>query len=438
MSTMSEREKIEALKEIIRSIHRGASIEELKKKYGQILSRISPFEIPLIEQQLVNEGMPVSEILKLCDLHVELFREHLMGRSLSGVPEGHPLDLLVRENEHILRYAEVLSTYAGALLKAGDEEARRRILGNLRDILGELRKIRTHYRKNQMLIFPYLERRGIVAVPRVLWGREDQVIVKLRELYTLLEQAEREPEKYAARLAEEAVALSREIGELVFRENKILYPATWALFSEGEWAAIHEIAKDIGYIVELTAEWKPSAKPVLPYEISGEVTEEQVERLPPEFRAAALKTMKPDPYRVRRKGDLELETGFVSKEELEAIFKVLPIELTYADAEDRVRLFTKNLYHKGFPRTKTILSRRIEFCHPPRLEHLVRSVVDDLKAGKYDHREFWTRQGDRILRVLIAAVRGRDGEYLGTLEIVEDLTDVVNNPEEVKKRIMVL
>lgn len=148
--------------------------------------------------------------------------------------------------------------------------------------------------------------------------------------------------------------------------------------------------------------------------------------------------MKPDPYRVRREGDLELETGFASREELEAIFKALPVELTYADAEDRVRLFTRNVYHRGFPRAKTILARRVEFCHPPRLEHLVRSVVDDLKAGKYGYREFWTRQGGRILRVIIAAVRGRGGEYLGTLEIVEDLTEVVNNLEEVRKRITVL
>ncbi len=437
MSTMVDRDKLEKIKEILKNLHRGVSVEELKRRYGDVLSRISPFEIPLIEQQLVNEGLPVSEILKLCDLHVELFRSQLVGRGLEGVPKGHPLDLLVRENEYMLRYAEVLGTYAGALLKAGGEECER-LLRSIRKILGELRKIKIHYRKNQMLIFPYLERRGIVAVPRVLWGREDQVMVELREIYSLLEQAEKNPGRSVAELAEKAMALSREIGELVFRENKILYPAAWALFSEGEWAAIHEMARDIGYIVEAGEEWKPSAQPVLPYEISGEVTAEQVERLPPEFRAAALRTMKPDPYQVRRSGDLEFDTGFASREELEAVFRVLPLELTYADSNDRVKLYTKNVRLRGFPRTKTILARRVEFCHPPRLERLVRSVIDDLKAGRYDYREFWTRLGDRILRVIIAAVRGRDGDYLGTLEIVEDLTEVVNNPEGIKEKIMVL
>ncbi|MEM0239487.1 MAG: PAS domain-containing protein, partial [Ignisphaera sp.] len=111
---------------------------------------------------------------------------------------------------------------------------------------------------------------------------------------------------------------------------------------------------------------------------------------------------------------------------------------TYADKNDRVTLFNESKLLKGFIRTETILGRRIEFCHPPRLEKLVRETVDELKAGKAEYREFWTRQGDRILRVLIVAVKNDRGEYLGTLEIVEDFTDVINNVEEIKKKIVVL
>lgn len=431
------REKIELLKNILRELHKGVSIEELRRKFKDALEGISPFEIPLVEQELVREGVPISEILRLCDLHVELLRDLLRPSELKDVPRGHPLDLLSRENERIARLAETLNIYARALNGASSEEvvSHLKAIGN---IVAELRRFRVHYRKIQMLIFPYLERRGITAVPRVLWGREDQAMVKLRELSALVERGLSDPSGYAKSVAEKAAEVSKEILDLVFREEKILFPSVWVLLSEGEWAAIHEAAKDIGYLVPIDAEWAPKAKPLLPYEVSGAVTPEQVEKLPQEFKFAALATLTPDTYEVKSEGDLEFETGFLSKSEVEAIFRHLPIEMTYADANDRVTFFSESALKKGFARTKTIIGRRLEYCHPPRLENFVKNVVNELKSGRADLKEYWTRLGDRIIRVIVVAVKDRDGKYLGTLEMVEDLTEIVNNPEEVKRRIIVL
>ncbi|MGC9121946.1 MAG: PAS domain-containing protein [Thermogladius sp.] len=128
----------------------------------------------------------------------------------------------------------------------------------------------------------------------------------------------------------------------------------------------------------------------------------------------------------------------MTPEEIEGIFRALPLEVTYGDVNDRVRFFSESEIAGGFVRTKTILGRRIPFCHPPRLEKYVMTNVEALKKGQFKYREFWTRLGDRIIRVIIAPVKNREGKLLGTLEIVEDLTDVVNNPEEVKKKILVL
>lgn len=427
------------LKKILRELHEGVPLEELKHKLEDALEGIPPFEIPLVEQELVKEGVPVSEILKLCDLHVELLKGMLRPGELRDIPRGHPLDLLSRENRKISALSEVLGTYAGALSRAGQEDEVVNYLKAIGEIVAELRKYsRSHYRKIQMLIFPYLERRGITAVPRVLWGREDQVIVKLRELSTLVEKGLSAPSGYARSIAEKATEVSREILELIFREEKILFPSVWALLSEGEWAAIHEAAEGIGYSVPVDAEWMPKAKPLLPHEISGVVTQDQIEKLPIEFKSVALASLTPDTYEVRSEGDLEFNTGFLSKDEVEAIFKHLPVEITYADANNRVTFFSESVFRKGFVRTKTILGRRLEYCHPPRLENFVKSVVDDLKSGKADFREYWTRLGDRVVRVIVAAVRDEKGTYLGALEVVEDLTEVVNNPEEIKKKIIVL
>ena len=431
------REKIEILKNVLRELHKGVSMEELKRRFKDALEEISPFEIPLVEQELIREGMPISEILRLCDLHVEFLRDLLRSSELRDVPTGHPLDLLSRENEQISKLSEALNVYAEALSKASQNDAANHLKA-ISNIVDELRRFRSHYRKIQMLIFPYLERRGITAVPRVLWGREDQVMVKLRELSVLIEKGLSDPSGYAKNVAEKASKVSKEIFDLIFREERILFPSVWVLFSEGEWAAIYEAARDIGYLVSLNIEWKPGAKPILPYEVSSVVTPEQVEKLPQEFKFAALGALAPDAYEIKSKDDLELDTGFLSKDEVEAIFKHLPVEMTYSDANDRVTFFSESKFRRGFARTKTIIGRRLEYCHPPRLEDFVKSVVNDLKSGKTDFREYWTRLEDRIVRVIVAAVRDKNGVYLGTLEIVEDLTEIVNNLEEVKKRIIVL
>lgn len=423
------KEKIEMVKEILKSIHRGEAVEELKKKYRKVLAKVSPFEIPLIEQELVKDGVKIADILKLCDLHVEMFREFLKSRELKGVPKSHPIDLLMKENEFILKQAELLRISIKALLSSKNTKENRKHLETIKRILDELKKVKMHYRKIQMLIFPYLERRGITAVPRVLWGREDQVIVKIREAYELLNKAISGNREYVEALANKVMELSKEISELVFRENKILYPATWALLSVG---------KEIGYIVKVDAAWKPKTKPILPYEIEPIISPEQVKKLPREFKSMALTILTPDTYKIRKNEDLDLGTGFLNIKELKAIFKTLTIEITYANADDRIKFFTQTNLHKGFIRTKTIIGRKVEFCHPPRLEKFVKINVNMLKKGKFKHREFWTKAGNRIIRVIIASVKGESGEYLGTLEIVEDLTDVINNVENIKKKIMVL
>uniref|UniRef100_A0A7J3KFX8 Histidine kinase n=1 Tax=Staphylothermus marinus TaxID=2280 RepID=A0A7J3KFX8_STAMA len=125
--------------------------------------------------------------------------------------------------------------------------------------------------------------------------------------------------------------------------------------------------------------------------------------------------------------------------EIDGLFRALPIEITYADLNDRVRFYTESdLMKKGFVRTKTILGRRLAYCHSPRLENYVMLNVNALKRGEFNYREFWTRLGDRIIRVIIAPVKDRNNSLLGVVEIVEDLTEVVENPAEIKKRIMVL
>jgi len=433
VSTLNLIEKKEVIKKILRELHSGVSLEVLKERFQEVLKGISPMEIPLIEQELVREGVPIQEIIKLCDLHVALFRDFLVSRELEDVPRGHPLNLLLMENEYLLKKAEALNIYALSLSRATDEDEKKNLINHIRDLINDLRKIRAHYRKIQMLIFPYMEKRGISAVPRVLWAREDEIIVKLRGIVKLLESND------YIEISKKASEIANGISEIIFRENKILFPALWVLLSEGEWAAINDEANKIGWLVNMDVKWTPMEKPIMPYEVKGVISEEMLEKLPQEMKIMALTGgVKPDEYELIRPGDLDLKTGFINLDELKSLFQSLPLEVTFADANDRVRFFSEGKFHKGFVRSKTILGRRIEYCHPPRLEAFIKKVLNELKSGTKDYEVFWTKMGDRIIRVMVVALRNDEGKYLGALEIVEDLTEVIENPEEAKRKILVV
>ncbi|MEM2307640.1 MAG: DUF438 domain-containing protein [Sulfolobales archaeon] len=442
MSTQDHVKKLELVKTILKDLHRGVGVDELKERFKQVLETVSPFEIPLIEQELVKEGIPITDILKLCDLHVELFREFLQTRELGNVPIGHLVYFLIKENELLLKKSEILEMLSMVLSGSVERGEAVKYLSELAAVLRELRKVKYHYRKIQMLLFPYLERRGIVAVPRVLWGREDQVVVKLRELEEVVDSLlnEQNVEGTVKDLARRAQELAREISELVFRENKILYPAALTLLSEGEWVAIAEEAGKFPWLVQIDSRvWNPAEKPVMPYEFATTVSEEQIEKLPPEFKFMAIsRGVEPDNYEIRRGGDLDLGTGFLDTEELRGLFRALPIEITFANRDDRVKFYSESMLSRGFDRARTIIGRRVEFCHPPRLELTVRKVIDSLKRGEAPYREFWTKSGDRILRVIIVPIKNDAGEIIGTAEVVEDLTEVINKAEEIKEKVVVL
>jgi len=437
MSSPDINRKVEVVKELLKQIHRGMSVEELRSRYGHVLMQISPIEIPLVEQQLVKEGIPIDEILKLCDLHVALFRDYLVGRELSNVPAGHPLDILIKENEEIFKLAEALGMYVTGVSVEANPSKLGELYVKALDLTEKLyRASRIHYQKLQMIVFPYLERLGIYAVPRVLWGREREVIDNVRKLRELIRSKGDVNE-----VAKLGRAVTSEVAELIFRENKILYPTIWSLFSEGMWKAVYEEFKEVGFVVKVDAEWVSSEEPVYPWQIEKGLDEQSMERLPPEIRSVALalqQGLKPDTFKLVRDGDVDLSTGYINIEEIKGILKVLPIELTFADKDGRVRFYSKSAFLKGFARVRTLLGRKLEYCHPPRLEQTIKKVFEDLKNGVKDYYEFYTTVGGRILRVLAVAVRNDGGEFLGALEVVEDVTDIVERHEEVKKKVVVL
>lgn len=408
--------KKEKLKEILRRISNGEDVAELKKQFKDLLRSISPLEIPLIEQELMKEGVTAEEIASMCDIHVELFREAVARKFDIEVPPGHPLHTLYMENEQITKDAEMLNIYAKSL---PDEMEKN--LQSLRNLAKQLPLIGiTHYTREEMIHFPYLERRGLTAVPSTLWRKHDEVRAKIKLLLKSLEDDKVSIEKLNERI-EGAV---KAIVDMVFRENNILYPTMYAILSEGEWAAIRQQDDEIGYYkIKPSQEWKAEAEPLHPYQIGGKLTDEQISRLPGEVKKIMeSKLPEADEQRVEREGDIKLDTGYLLPEEIDEILKAVPFGITFIDRNDRVRYFSGG--KRTFQRTESVIGRPVQLCHPPKSVHIVNKILKAFKEGKKDSADFWIKMGKSFIYIRYIPVRDSNGNYIGTLEVEQDVAGI--------------
>ncbi|ALV63543.1 hypothetical protein ADU37_CDS18440 [Thermococcus sp. 2319x1] len=417
--------KKEQLKKLLLRIHEGESVEKLKEEFRAVLSNISPLEIPLIEQELVKEGISARDIAKMCDLHVELFREAVKGTEEleeRDLPDGHPLKTLYQENKEIMKDAEMLNLYARTLATTKDERMREEILGVLEEIVSSLRMVGfTHYNREEMLIFPYIERRGLTAMATVLWTKHDEIRAMIKQLAELLGKRDEMPweefvERFKAKAGEAAFALS----DMVFRENNIFYPTLRALLSEGEWKAIRMQEGEMGYYKVNPPAWNPEVKPLHPWEINPELSVEQLLGLPKEVQQALKgQPLEFDKSELRREGDIDLGTGYVSVEELKAIFEALPVDITFIDRDDRLRFFSPG--ERIFARTPSVLGRPVQLCHPPKSVYVVNKILRAFKEGRKKEATFWLKLGGKYVYIKYVPLFNEKGDYIGTLEMTMDI-----------------
>ena len=419
--------KKEQLKKLLLRIHEGENIEKLKQDFRQVLSGISPLEIPLIEQELVKEGISAKDIAKMCDLHVELFREAVKGTDEleeKDLPDGHPLKTLYLENKEIMKDAEMLNLYARTLVTTKDERMRKEILGVLEEIVNDLRKVGfTHYNREEMLTFPYIERRGLTAIATVLWTKHDEIRFMIKYLTNLLRKKDEMPwEEFVERFENKAGEASFALSDMVFRENNIYYPTLKALLSDGEWKAIRMQEDEIGFYKVNPPAWNPGedVRPLHPWEINPELSIEQLLGLPKEVQEALKgQPLEFDKSQLKRDGDIDLGTGYVSVEELRAIFEALPVDVTFIDKDDRVRFFSPG--ERIFDRTMSVLGRPVQLCHPPKSVHIVNKILRAFKEGRKKEAVFWLKLGPKYVYIKYVPLFNDKGEYIGTLEMTMDI-----------------
>ncbi|HEY8344527.1 MAG TPA: DUF438 domain-containing protein [Bacillota bacterium] len=381
----------QVLKEIIRDLHQGKDVEQVKKRFAQTFQGVSATEIAELEQALIREGLSVEEVQNLCDVHAAVFKgsiEEIHHVQQAGETPGHPLHTFKLENREIEKLIEELKVNLEDFLQDDRSENRALLLKNLES----LREIDKHYARKEHLLFPLLEKYGITAPPKVMWGVDDEIRSAIKEAINFLSNYHGGKEEAKQMM----LAIINKVKEMIFKEENILFPMAMETLTEDEWWSVAKESAEIGFcLTGPSGEWKPVNINV----------EDKVQA---------------EGERPVDEGYIRFETGLLSPEEIDSIFNTLPVDITFVDREGTVKYFSQNK-ERIFPRPKTVIGRNVANCHPPASVHIVEKIIEDLRAGRKDREEFWLRMGPRYVYIRYFAVRNAAGAYLGALEVTQDI-----------------
>lgn len=397
MSEIHE-EKKRMLKEILRQLHAGASPREVKERFRQFLEGVSSIEIAKIEQELIQEGMSREEIQKLCDVHMEVFREQLE-KQRPAVTTENPINILLEEHKMIQQILAELAEITDKIQKASDYGEVADEIKRLKHVSEELLDAEKHYLREENVLFPVLEKHGITEPPAIMWIEHNQLRERKKQLRNLVENyGSLGFQEFKKQIGEISRPLGNVLSSHIFKENNILFPTALRVVSEQEWKAIRKEFDEIGYCC-----FTPQHLIVMPK--TEEVKEEK-------HVEATLS-----------EGKLHFDTGSLTKEELEALLDTLPVDITFVDNDDTVRYFNK-AEKRVFVRTKAVIGRKVQLCHPQKSIHIVNRILEAFRKGEKDVAEFWINVNNRLIHIRYFAVRDKNGKYLGTMEVTQDITDI--------------
>ena len=374
-----DKEKIERLKGIIKDLHGGSTVEEVKHRFAGLIRGVSSTEIARMEQELIDEGMPSDEIKRLCDVHVEVFKDSLDTQEDILAPPGHPVNTFMKEN----RALEGLLAAFSALLKdiRGSSEVFRERYEDLSGMLDSIGKIENHYLRKENQLFPGLESKGVAGPSQVMWSQHDDIRSMIKEL---------KGSEDLDFMVEKGEEMIRTMKDMVYKEEKVLYPMCMDKFDDSDWFKVKKGEEEIGFSwVDPGEGWDPGIE---------------------EDKGGTI-------------GTIDLDEGHLTLKQLNNILKSLPLDISFVDKEEKVAYYSAT-DDRIFPRSPGVIGREVKNCHPPKSVHVVQKILDKFKAGNKDVAEFWIQLQGKFIHIRYFAVRDDKGEFLGTLEVSQDVTEI--------------
>jgi len=370
--------RLDTMKNIIKELHAGKDAESQKKKFEELIKDVAPWEIAQMEQRLIAEGMPETEIKSLCDVHVKVFQEALAHKTVPGLPAGHPVHTLMLENracEDILKELEAITDYAKDKTK-------------LLEVLDRLAQIDKHYLRKENQLFPIIETKGVTGPSKVMWALHDDIRNFIKDVRN--RATDGEMEKVAIE------ALVKMVNDMIYKEEHILFPMTLESLNEEEWAKVQKGEDEIGFAwIKPEVTWKPAA-----------VAES--------FQQALL---------AEKVGSLNLDTGQLTADQVNLIMTHLPIDISFVNENDEVVYYSASP-ERIFPRSPGVIGRKVQNCHPSKSVGMVERILSEFKTGTKSVADFWIQMKGQFILIKYFAVRDAAGKYRGCLEVSQDITHI--------------
>ena len=350
-------------------------------------------------------------------LHSSVFKgsiEEIHASEAQTIPDdeaGHPAHTLKRENHAI---EELMDGEVSEALAKYSKEVSATNRAILIEALKKLQTIDAHYRRKENLIFPYMEKHNITAPPKVMWGVDDEIREKIKNVIAELEDSE-ESSEIIRELIEEAVT---QVREMIFKEENIMLPMIEEVFTTSEWTDIEKSSSEIGFtLIKDVKRWAP-------------LVQETSENAP---ISESSNAETPNYVATDSQSKIAFDAGILTAEEINSILNTVPVDMTFVGADNRVKFFTQGK-ERIFERPLTIIGREVKNCHPPKSVHIVEQIVEDLRTGKKEHEDFWIRMGEAFVYIRYFAVRSKQGEFLGVLEVSQNIKPITELEGE--KRLM--
>ncbi|MBN2174170.1 MAG: DUF438 domain-containing protein [Bacteroidales bacterium] len=389
----SEKRK-ELLKHMILQIHEGEAPDMVREQLIRLMSKIPYGEVVEVEQELISDGVLTDEeVLQFCDLHTEALEGHIDQTGAQEIPPGHPIDVFKHENRELQQVTRRCETIYQQLDEVKNSEQTAGLLLDLRQQFNLLMDVDKHYQRKENLLFPYLEKIGITGPPKVMWGKHDEVREMLKGAIEALSAVEKiDPEEAVAIRDMILRPATSGVEDMIMKEEEILFPMSMDKLTDADWFEVAKQTNEIGYcLYDPKEEWKPEGVDLL----------------------SQVKVEGPQ---------IQLPSGSFTNEELLALLNTLPVDITFVDKNDKVKYFSQGA-ERIFQRNRAILNRDVRMCHPPSSVHIVDQIVDDFKSGRHDSAPFWIQMKGQFIHIEYFAMRNEKGEYLGTLEVSQNLTN---------------
>ncbi len=374
---------------IIEKIQAGDDLDNIEKHFSEELGVVTPAEFSYFENELVQEGVPKEDIQQMQMIQLSLFRRAVENQKPT-TPSGHPVHTLMSEHVLLMEYANELDVLVSSISK-DEREAKPQFLNRIRELIGFFIDSESHYQREENAVFPVLEKHGLTGPPSAMWSEHQEIHAMEKQIFGLNSEKDASLLKNLRKMSPIVVSLAVKLADHFYKENNILFPACMRLFSEKEWDTIVQDFDDIGYCNYTP---RPERKKIEGNGVS-----------------------------ISEGGEVRFGSGTLSLEQLELIFNHLPVDTTFVDDNDQVRFFSESP-DRIFVRSRAVIGRSVQLCHPKGSIDRVQEILDDFRAGKRDFAEFWINLGEKTIHIRYFAVRNASGKYLGCLEVSQDITEI--------------